>query len=220
MSRVDPLVAALGLSCPSACGILIPRPGIKATSPALQGQFLATGSPGESHGTDFGNVFSSLFGVDFFHHWPKEDTEYGKRYGQSLPTASSCSCLGVSLVHFLSHPSSDRSAGTKCVCPRGVRVVPGDKGRFWLERTLWRESPFCVIFWGLTLMQGRGGEGALEVSWLGEMVWGMECTPVCSSCHLSLVKKRMGKTGALARPQGTSACEKLTPSLGSKWDWK
>ena len=35
-------------------------------SPVLQGQFLAPGSPGDSHGTDFGNVFSSLFGVDFF----------------------------------------------------------------------------------------------------------------------------------------------------------
>ena len=63
---MDPLVVALELSCPLACVILIPRPGIKAASPALQGQFLATGSPRESHATDFDNVFSSLFGVDFF----------------------------------------------------------------------------------------------------------------------------------------------------------
>ena len=31
------LVAAHGLSSPKACGILVPRPGIKPTSPALEG---------------------------------------------------------------------------------------------------------------------------------------------------------------------------------------
>ena len=36
------------LSCPAACGILVPRPGIEPTSPALQGEFLATGPPGRS----------------------------------------------------------------------------------------------------------------------------------------------------------------------------
>ena len=31
-----------------ACGILVPRPGIEPSSPALQGRFLTTGSPGKS----------------------------------------------------------------------------------------------------------------------------------------------------------------------------
>ena len=32
------LVVACGLSCPAACGILVPQPGIKPMSPALEGR--------------------------------------------------------------------------------------------------------------------------------------------------------------------------------------
>ena len=42
------LVAAPGLSCPVACGILVPRPGIEPLFPALEGGFLTTGPPGQS----------------------------------------------------------------------------------------------------------------------------------------------------------------------------
>ena len=41
-------VAAHRLSCPAACGISVPWPGIKLMSPALDGGFLTTGPPGES----------------------------------------------------------------------------------------------------------------------------------------------------------------------------
>ena len=37
---------ACGLSCPMACGILVPQPGIEPVSPALEGGFLTTGPPG------------------------------------------------------------------------------------------------------------------------------------------------------------------------------
>ena len=38
-------------SCgPKACGILVPQPGIKPTSSALEGGFLTTGPPGKSPG--------------------------------------------------------------------------------------------------------------------------------------------------------------------------
>ena len=37
------LVKSRGLSCPMACGILVPRPGIKLMSPAMEGGFLTTG---------------------------------------------------------------------------------------------------------------------------------------------------------------------------------
>ena len=43
------VVAALWLSCPMACGILVPWPGITPTSPALQGGFLTPGPPGSPH---------------------------------------------------------------------------------------------------------------------------------------------------------------------------
>ena len=36
------------LSCPSACGILVPRSGMEPQSPALEGRFLITGPPGKS----------------------------------------------------------------------------------------------------------------------------------------------------------------------------
>ena len=39
------LAAALGLSCPGACGILVPHSGIEPTSTALEGRFLTTGPP-------------------------------------------------------------------------------------------------------------------------------------------------------------------------------
>ena len=42
------LVSAQQLSCSSTCGILVPQPGIKPVSPALEGRFLSTGPPGKS----------------------------------------------------------------------------------------------------------------------------------------------------------------------------
>ena len=42
------VVAAHGLSCPTACGILVPRPGIKPMSPTLEGGFSTTGPPRKS----------------------------------------------------------------------------------------------------------------------------------------------------------------------------
>ena len=41
-------VMALRPSCFLACGILVPSPGIKPMSPALQGRFLTAGPPGKS----------------------------------------------------------------------------------------------------------------------------------------------------------------------------
>ena len=42
------VVAARGLSCPTACGILVPRSGIEPASPALGGGLFTTGPPGKS----------------------------------------------------------------------------------------------------------------------------------------------------------------------------
>ena len=41
-------VVAHGPSCPAACGILVPGPGIEHVSPALAGKFLTNGPPGKS----------------------------------------------------------------------------------------------------------------------------------------------------------------------------
>ena len=40
------VVAVRGLSCPVACGIFVPQPGVEPTSPALQRGFLTTEPPG------------------------------------------------------------------------------------------------------------------------------------------------------------------------------
>ena len=45
--QVGSLVATPGLSCPMACGILVPRPGTEPTFPALEGGFLTTRPPGK-----------------------------------------------------------------------------------------------------------------------------------------------------------------------------
>ena len=39
----NPCSRACRLSCPTACGILVPQAGIEPTSPALEGRFLTTG---------------------------------------------------------------------------------------------------------------------------------------------------------------------------------
>ena len=43
------VLATHGLSCPTACEILVFPPGIKPASPAFEGGFLSTGPPGKSH---------------------------------------------------------------------------------------------------------------------------------------------------------------------------
>ena len=48
LGYMDSLVVAYGLRCSKACGILVPWPGIKPTSLALQGRFLTTRPPGKS----------------------------------------------------------------------------------------------------------------------------------------------------------------------------
>ena len=46
--RADPLIVIHKLSCPAACWILVPWPGIEPVSLALQGRFLTTRPPGRS----------------------------------------------------------------------------------------------------------------------------------------------------------------------------
>ena len=48
LSCASSVVVVCGLSRPVACGILVPWPGIKSVSPALEGGFFITGPPGKS----------------------------------------------------------------------------------------------------------------------------------------------------------------------------
>ena len=69
----DSVDLACRLSCPVACGILVPQPGIKPMSPALEGGFLITGPPGESQ--------------EYFLHMRKLRLREVKRLGQGHPTS-------------------------------------------------------------------------------------------------------------------------------------
>ena len=56
------MVVVCGLSCPTACGILVHWPGIKLASPALQDGFSTTGPPGKSlAGFLLFSIFLSFF---------------------------------------------------------------------------------------------------------------------------------------------------------------
>ena len=46
MEHLGSVVEVHGLSCPSACGILVPRPGIEPMSSVLAGGFLTPGPQG------------------------------------------------------------------------------------------------------------------------------------------------------------------------------
>ena len=47
------VIAAPRLSCPEACGILVPQPGIEPASLPLENRFLTTGPPVKSLGSHF-----------------------------------------------------------------------------------------------------------------------------------------------------------------------
>ena len=60
------LVAVHRLSCPGACGILVPPPEIEPMSPALEGGFLTTGPPGKALNATFkkGFMFTEIYQQD------------------------------------------------------------------------------------------------------------------------------------------------------------
>ena len=62
MRCASSVVVVCGLSCPAACGILVPGPGIEPTSPAAESGFFTTGPPGKSQVN--GNL--TLYSLTFF----------------------------------------------------------------------------------------------------------------------------------------------------------
>ena len=53
------LVVAGGLSCPKACGLLVPHPGFEPASPASEGGFLTTEAPRKLPRVSFANQLSN-----------------------------------------------------------------------------------------------------------------------------------------------------------------
>ena len=48
LQHVGSVVVLCRLSCPVACGILLPQPGVELEFPALEDRFLTKGPPGKS----------------------------------------------------------------------------------------------------------------------------------------------------------------------------
>ena len=61
--RVTSGVTVLWLSCSTACGILVPQPGIEPESPPWQGRFLTSGPQGKS---PYGYFKSMVFTLALF----------------------------------------------------------------------------------------------------------------------------------------------------------
>ena len=78
-------VVAHRLSCSSACGVLVPQPGIEFTCSASEGKFLTTGPPGKS-------LFTVLF-LEFWSPWSS----------QTLSSFSSTQEVSWVLPMFLLH---------------------------------------------------------------------------------------------------------------------
>ena len=83
------LVVAHGLSCPTACGILVPWPGITPVSmcPVLEGRFLTTGPPGKSQSPYF---TLSLQSPDYH---VTITLYFDARWSQVWPVATVSSCF-------------------------------------------------------------------------------------------------------------------------------
>ena len=59
LRRLGSAAVPPGFSCSKACSVLVLRPGIEPTSPALESRFLSTGPPGKSLNRKFSSVAQS-----------------------------------------------------------------------------------------------------------------------------------------------------------------
>ena len=98
------LVVAHGLSCPLACGILVPWPGTEPESPSSHGKFLTTGPSGMSPGpwfnpkdstSTFPGTPSSLLAATLLVHF------FFLFWHQSIPPSQ---CLWIGLHMLVTHP--------------------------------------------------------------------------------------------------------------------
>ena len=71
------VVMALRFSCSAACGILVPQPGIELLSPALQGEFLTTGSLKEQESSRKTSTSAKAFDCVDHNKWWKILQEMG-----------------------------------------------------------------------------------------------------------------------------------------------
>ena len=66
LRHASSIVVVHRLSCPAACGILVPWTGIEPTSPALEGKFFTTGPPGKSQVLGFWHIKSFSISWQFY----------------------------------------------------------------------------------------------------------------------------------------------------------
>ena len=101
---------AHGLIFSLGCGILVPRPGIEAKSPALQGGFLTTGPPGKSQ------VFIQPL---TYRSSSAQPVSCSRGALKTVILLCPCICLSSSafpLSNPMSHPPFAKWKGTSATC--------------------------------------------------------------------------------------------------------
>ena len=89
------LVVVCRLSCPTACESLVPWPGIKPASSALEGMFLTTGPPGKSLSYFLSNIFNFLL-----HSISLVPLVNSPSFWLPALTSVLVSCLGLNPIKF------------------------------------------------------------------------------------------------------------------------
>lgn len=79
-------VAALGLTCCTACEVLVPQLRIEPTNPALQGRFFTAGSPGRFCLLGFwSNIFRPKSFMTWRHYGSGDRGRVDERVGSEIP---------------------------------------------------------------------------------------------------------------------------------------
>ena len=78
------LVADHRHSCSTACGILVPWPGMKPTYPALQGEFLNTELPGKSPAVWFWLTYINFLSMVSYLYWWREQYQSHKSINKTM----------------------------------------------------------------------------------------------------------------------------------------
>ena len=114
------LVVAFRLNCAEACGILVPWPGIKPASPALEARFLTTGPPGKFSALLYERKERGIF-------WSVDPMGQQTKVGMSTSSgmlSHYCHHLGPGSVVSISGRGSDQVRTKAMLTPTCSRCSP------------------------------------------------------------------------------------------------
>ena len=116
-----------GLSCPMACGILLPQPGIEPMSPATEGRFPTSGLPGKSPWSLLKNYFFLLFWIRSIAFLSTSIQTTRRRQWHPTPV------LLPGKIPWMEEPGGPQSMGSQRV------------GHDWVTKTLIQSTHFLTM---------------------------------------------------------------------------